>query len=64
MKKKDNDNYEDPDFGPKDDNDAEGNKNSLYRNGELPQKGYPEPDDIKWVHSEYIAEKLAPGLKC
>jgi hypothetical protein len=36
MKKADKDNYEDPDFGPKDNNDVEGNKNSLYRNGVLP----------------------------
>jgi hypothetical protein len=36
MKKADKDNYEDPDFGPKDANDVEGNKNSLYRNGVLP----------------------------
>ena len=56
MKKSGSDNYEDPDFGPKNDQDVDGNKNSLYRNGVLPQKGYPEPDDIIWVHSEFMAE--------
>jgi hypothetical protein len=48
MKKKKNLHYMDPDFGPKDANDKAGSENSLYKNGVLPQKGYPEPKDIEW----------------
>lgn len=52
MKKDKVDKFLDVDFGPKDANDELGNSTSLYRNGELPQKGYAEPKDVEWVYSE------------
>ena len=44
--------WQDPDFGPKNDKDAEGNAKSLYPNGEIPQKGYIEPEKVKWMWSD------------
>jgi len=60
MKKDGKYQYKDPDFGPRNSKDEEGNKNSLYKNGVLPQKGYPLPEDIVWKN---CAELCAPGTK-
>lgn len=60
MKKTKNHKYIDPDFGPKDANDTKGNEHSLYKNGVLPQKGYPEPNEIEWLSSDNLCE---PGTK-
>lgn len=30
----------------------------MYKNGNIPQKGYPEPDECEWVFSE---ELCSPG---
>jgi hypothetical protein len=35
--------YTDPDFGPLRKSDEKGNRCSLYKNGEIPRKGYPDP---------------------
>jgi hypothetical protein len=35
--------YIDLDFGPKRNSDIEGSKLALYRNGEIPKKGYTDP---------------------
>ena len=60
LKKEGNHQYKDPDFGPRNSKDEEGNKNSLYKNGVLPQKGYPLPEDIVW---KSISELCAPGTR-
>ena len=44
--------WTDPDFGPKDDKDLEGNARSLYNNGEIPAKGYIEPEKVSWIWSD------------
>ena len=48
--------FHDNDFGPKNDGDKVGHANSLYCNGVIPQKGYTEPDDIKWVYAEELCD--------
>lgn len=50
-------NYVDEDFGPKDKLDDHGNRMSLYKTGEIPQKGYTEPDDVQWVNIKEIIPK-------
>lgn len=59
MKKKNDHQYLDLDFGPKNDKDEEGNKNSLYKNGVLPQKGYPLPEETVWKSYK----DFCPGVK-
>ena len=34
--------------------DEEGNRFSLYKNGDPPRKGYPEPRNVEWVYAENI----------
>jgi len=48
--------YLDPDFGPKNKNDVKGHRFSLYTNGEVPQKGYPDPNEVEWVDADTLAE--------
>jgi len=47
--------YLDPDFGPKNKNDIKGHRFSLYTNGEVPFKGYKDPNEIEWVYGETLA---------
>ena len=49
--------YIDPDFGPMRKSDIERSKFSLYKNGEIPKKGYPEPAEVDWVWAETLSEK-------
>lgn len=58
MKKQKKDRYIDKDFGPKDKTDLKGSAFSLYQDGEVPLKGYVEPNDIEWVYPD---ELCAPG---
>ena len=44
----------DPDFGPMRKSDVERNKYSLYKNGEIPRKGYPDPSEVEWVYIETL----------
>ena len=43
--------YIDKDFGPVDKNDTKGGAFAMYKTGEIPKKGYPEPSEVKWVHA-------------
>ena len=47
--------YLDPDFGPKDGGDAQGNAKALYTDGKPPAPGYPEPATVEWVRAEDVA---------
>ena len=29
----------------------------MYKTGEIPKKGYPEPSEVKWVHAEKPCKK-------
>ena len=46
--------YIDLDFGPVRNSDTEGNKFSLYKTGEPPRKGYPDPRKVEWVYAENL----------
>jgi hypothetical protein len=60
LKKRNASEFIDPDFGPKDDKDENGHKFALYKDGKVPQKGYPEPSECKWVFAEALCD---PGEK-
>lgn len=48
----------DMDFGPKNDDDTDGNKFALYFNGEAP-RGYMNPDNVSWVNpDEYVDDPV------
>jgi hypothetical protein len=49
--------YIDKDFGPVDEHDLKGGANAMYKTGEIPKKGYPEPSEVKWVHAETLCKK-------
>lgn len=49
-----NDYFVDPDFGPKNDDDFEGNSNSLYFEARPPAKGYTPIQEITWRHAQEI----------
>jgi hypothetical protein len=42
----------DDEFGPKNDNDFDGNALGLWCNGKPPEIGYTDPKDVKWVYGE------------
>jgi len=54
MKKKNQKDFLDTDFGPKDEDDEENSKMALYRNGEAPP-GYIKPEQIEWLYPEEYA---------
>ena len=54
----DGEKWVDLDFGPKDDKDVNGNRLSLYFNGEGP-KGYRKADDIIWLRPEDYCDERA-----
>jgi hypothetical protein len=60
LKKKHQHEYIDPHFGPKDEADLDGSKFALYKDGNIPQKGYPEPSDVRWAFAEELCD---PGEK-
>jgi hypothetical protein len=49
--------YRDPDFGPQHEGDDHGSTQSIYKTKEIPCKGYPEPDTIKWLSAEEICKE-------
>jgi len=54
------DKFKDTDFGPKDKNDEIGGKMAMYKTGEMPKKGYPNPKKVEWVYAESLCD---PGEK-
>lgn len=52
--------YLDVDFGPKDTNDVRGHRFSLYKDGNVPQKGYKEPEEIEWQYPEQFCKGKEP----
>lgn len=44
----------DLDFGPVRTSDSEGNRFSLYKTGEPPRRGYPDPRKVEWVYAENL----------
>jgi hypothetical protein len=46
--------YIDPDFGPKRKSDIEHSKLAMYRNGEIPRKGYTDPLKVDWLYVENL----------
>ena len=59
LKAKNNKHYIDPHFGPDPNKkiDYNGHNCCLYKTGEVPQKGYVEPDDIEWVFAEELSKE-------
>jgi calpain len=57
---KEGEDYYDPDFGPKNDDDNEGNRMSLYYNGNPPVPGYPKPDEVSWLKPEVFCQGEVP----
>ena len=51
--------YTDPDFGPLRKSDENGCKFSIYKNGEIPRKGYPDPKNIEWVFADQLCSQPA-----
>jgi len=56
LKAKDMRKFVDTEFGPRNDNDVDGHKCSLYKNGRLPAKGFTKPDDIEWAYAETLCD--------
>lgn len=48
--------YVDPDFGPKRKSDDHGNKFAMYKTGEAPQRGWPDPADTEWVFADSLCD--------
>lgn len=46
--------YMDLDFGPKRKSDIEGSKLAMYRNGEIPRKGYTDPLKVDWLYIDKL----------
>lgn len=51
------DKWVDPDFGPRNAQDIVGHKMSLYKDGNPPQKGYKEPDEVEWMQYDEMSKK-------
>lgn len=47
----------DKDFGPKDENDIDGNRFALYCTGVPPHRGFYDPSIIEWLMPEDITDK-------
>lgn len=60
LKKRGATKYLDTDFGPKSKTDIKGHRFSMYKDGNVPQKGYAEPEEVEWVYSEELCD---PGEK-
>lgn len=68
MKKRGTAVYVDADFGPDatvyrttKQEDAIGAYESMYKGGKPPSKGYPEPEQCKWMHfSQFLPSGIAP----
>jgi hypothetical protein len=46
--------YKDPDFGPKNAEDEDGSKFAMYKTGEMPRKGYPNPKKVSWMYADQL----------
>jgi hypothetical protein len=46
--------YTDPHFGPLRKSDEKGNNLALYKTGEVPRKGLPEPKNVEWVFADQL----------
>jgi hypothetical protein len=46
--------YTDPHFGPLRKSDEKGNCFALYKTGEVPRKGLPEPKNVEWVFADQL----------
>jgi hypothetical protein len=44
--------YKDPDFGPKSAEDEDGSRFAMYKTGEMPRKGYPNPKKVSWMYAD------------
>jgi len=49
--------YLDKDFGPMRKSDLDRCKFTLYKNGDMPKKGYPDPREVEFVYVEELIEK-------
>ena len=47
----------DKDFGPKDENDEEGSRKSMYCTGK-PPPGYTDPAQVAWIRPEEMTDKV------
>jgi hypothetical protein len=56
-KKKAGGSYFDPDFGPRTDQDEDGSRFAMYKTGEMPKKGYPDPKKVTWVPIQKLVTK-------
>lgn len=49
--------YKDIDFGPKTGSgEEEGSRFAMYKTGEIPRKGYPNPKKVEWVFAEALCD--------
>ena len=53
----DDEEFFDPDFGPKNENDTKGSALAMYCTG-VPPPGYVKPDDVQWFRPEEITDKI------
>lgn len=44
--------YTDPDFGPLRKSDEKGSYFAMYKSGEIPKKGLPDPKNVEWVFAD------------
>jgi hypothetical protein len=49
--------YLDKDFGPLRDSDYDRCRFTLYKHGEMPKKGYPDPHDVKFDFPHTMTDK-------
>jgi hypothetical protein len=57
MLKKNQNKFFDLDFGPKNEQDMKGHKYSMWRDGQIPSPGYPDPKDCEWKHYHQISKQ-------
>ena len=50
--------YTDPDFGPLRKSDEKGSSFAMYKTGEIPRKGLPDPKNVDW---QFANQLCAPG---
>mmetsp|Transcript_6749 Transcript_6749/g.10850 ORF Transcript_6749/g.10850 Transcript_6749/m.10850 type:complete len:155 (-) Transcript_6749:394-858(-) len=48
--------FVDFDFGPKRRSDIDGCRFALYKNGEIPRKGYHDPKEVDWVYADTLCD--------
>ena len=47
----------DTDFGPLRDSDLDRTRFTLYKHGEMPKKGYPDPKDVVFAFPDTFTDK-------